>query len=603
MPGIVGIVSRMPGTIAAEQVQRMVGCMLHEPFYVSGTWADEELGVYLGWVLRDGAGMRMPVRDATGQKLLFFVGDEFSGNLTQRAPEGNESPSASGFEMLPRESDADFLARLNGQFQGVFVDRAERTLALFNDRYGLRRVYYHEAPDAFYFAAEAKAILAARPELREADPRGIGESLACGCVLDNRTLFKRIFLLPPASAWRFRAGQVEAKETYFSREPWERQEAMEPTAYHREVRETFERILPRSFAATRTVGLSLTGGLDTRMILAWLRPQAGCLPCYTFGGMHRESRDVRIARRVAAVCKQVHRVIPTGVSFLSDFANYAERAVYVSDGSAGSQHAPDLYANKMAREIAPIRMTGNYGDQVLRQMTMFRPHYSDPGVFVPEFARGIEAASGTYQAAMQGHPLTLASQHQTSWHYCGILSVELSQVEMRSPYLDNELMRLLYRAPAGVLRNNDMRVRLIREGNPALANIRTDLGFAGRGGTLTALCSQQLHRATMRAEYACEHASPRWLAHLDRSLLRGQLERTFLGRHKFTHFARWYRGELAGYVREMLLDNRTLSRAYVDRARLETAVRKHVNGEENFTPTIHKLITLEYFHRLFIDAA
>jgi hypothetical protein len=32
-------------------------------------------------------------------------------------------------------------------------------------------------------------------------------------------------------------------------------------------------------------------------------------------------------------------------------------------------------------------------------------------------------------------------------------------------------------------------------------------------------------------------------------------------------------------------------------------VRKHVNGEENITPTIHRLISLEYFHRLFIDAA
>lgn len=603
MPGIVGIISQMPREIAEEQVQRMVASMLHEPFYFSGTWADEELGLCLGWVLRDEAEVPIPMSDATGQKVLFFRGEEFSGKLAKGAPLGDGSSSNGGFEILPSERDSDFLARLNGQFQGVLADRAERTLVLFNDRYGLRRVYYHEAADGFYFAAEAKAILAVRPELREPDARGIGESLACGCVLEDRTLFKRIFLLPPASGWRFRAGRLEAKELYFSRATWENQEAMEPEAYHREIRETFARVVPRSFATSHPLGLSLTGGLDTRMILAWLSPQAGSLPCYTFGGTYRDTRDVRIARQIAGLCGQTHSVIQVGGNFLQEFSRLAERAVYVSDGNAGTQHAPDLYVNHLARNIAPIRMTGNYGDQVLRQITMFRPHYSDQGVFAQEFAKTIEAASSTYVAAMQGHPLTLASMQQTSWSYYGILSVELSQVQMRSPYLDNDLMRLLYRAPAEVLHDNNLRVRLIREGNPELVKVRTDLGFAGRGGAIASLCSQQLHRATMRAEYACEHASPRWLANLDRTVLCGLLERTFLGRHKFAHFSLWYRGQLANFVCDMLLDDRTLSRWYVDRPRLEAAVRKHVKGEENFTPTIHRLISLEYFHRLFVDAA
>ena len=45
---------------------------------------------------------------------------------------------------------------------------------LFNDRYGMQRIYCHESKDAFYFAAEAKAILAVRPELRRMDARGLG---------------------------------------------------------------------------------------------------------------------------------------------------------------------------------------------------------------------------------------------------------------------------------------------------------------------------------------------------------------------------------------------------------------------------------------------
>ena len=67
---------------------------------------------------------------------------------------------------------------------------------LFNDRYGMHRLYYHESKEAFYFAVEAKAILEVCPDLRRADPRGLGEFVACGCVLENRTLFEGIYVLP-----------------------------------------------------------------------------------------------------------------------------------------------------------------------------------------------------------------------------------------------------------------------------------------------------------------------------------------------------------------------------------------------------------------------
>ena len=52
----------------------------------------------------------------------------------------------------------------------------------------------------------------------------------------------------------------------------------------------------------------------------------------------------------------------------------------------------------------------------------------------------------------------------------------------------------------------------------------------------------------------------------------------------------------------MLLDPVALSRPYVDRKGQETIVRQHVKGERNYTTAIHKLITLELTHRLFVDA-
>ena len=128
----------------------------------------------------------------------------------------------------------------------LLIDRNLGTATLFNDRYGMHRIYCHESKDAFYFAAEAKAILAVRPELRTIDQQGLGEFIACGAVMENRTLFDGIHTLPPASAWVFRNGSLQHKGSYFDPEDWENQETLDSEATIRSSgkfsRETFHAI-------------------------------------------------------------------------------------------------------------------------------------------------------------------------------------------------------------------------------------------------------------------------------------------------------------------------------------------------------------------------
>src|SRR5258708_8054134 len=118
---------------------------------------------------------------------------------------------------------------------------------LDKDRFGIHRLYYHELKEGFYFAAEAKAILGVRPELRRMDAKGLGEFVSCGCVLENRTLFDGIYVLPPASAWVFRHGSVELKSTYFQPREWENQEHLQPEAYYQALTGPFSPILPTYF--------------------------------------------------------------------------------------------------------------------------------------------------------------------------------------------------------------------------------------------------------------------------------------------------------------------------------------------------------------------
>src|SRR2546422_9859129 len=205
MPGIVGLLTRMPRQRAEPELLRMVKAQRHEAFYTTGTWMDESLGVYVGWTARKGSfSDGMPLWNERGDVALVFSGEEFpepgtARRLKERGHEvGTDGPS---YLVHLYEEDQTFPAALNGRFHGLLTDRTRGTATLFNDRYGMHRIYYHESKEAFYFAAEAKAILTVRPELRRADPRGLGEFVACGCVLENRTLFAGVHVLAGAAAW------------------------------------------------------------------------------------------------------------------------------------------------------------------------------------------------------------------------------------------------------------------------------------------------------------------------------------------------------------------------------------------------------------------
>ena len=599
----------MPRQWAEARLRQMVQSICHESFYETGTLIDEAMGVYVGWAERQNLfSHALPLSNEGGDVSLVFSGEEYreaeaADRLKHRGHEFD--PAGPSYLVHLAEEDAAFPVSLNGRFHGIVLDRKFGRAKLFNDRYGMHRLYYHESRDAFYFAAEAKAILEVLPELRKLDSRSLGEMVGCGCVLENRTLFENINVLPPASAWTFMSGSLEAKSSYFQAKEWEDQERLDPEAYYEELRSVFARRLPQYFEGGERVGMSLTGGLDSRMILAWHSAAPGTLPCYTFGGTYRDCQDVVVSREVANACHQPYEVLPLGETFLSRFAHYAERAVYLTDGCVRVNRAADLYANELAREIAPVRMTGNYGSEVLRWVPAFKPGRPDNGLFAGEFVPFVDAASDTYVRTLAGHPVSFAVFRQAPWHHYGLLALEQTQLSVRTPYLDNELVRTVFRAPDASLakspKNSDVCMRLIADGNKALSMIPTDLGLSGNGSGMSAAARRRFLKFTFRAEYAYDAGMPQWMARFDHSFSRLHLERLFLGWHKFSHFRVWYRDVLGKYVREMLLDPRTLSRPYLQAKRVQSVVEGHLRGDQNHTNDIHLLLTLELIHRLFID--
>ena len=603
MPGLVGIITKRPQAWAEHELCGMLKTMLHESFYTSGVWSNPSLGVYVGWVARRGAfAAEMPVRNERGEATLLFSGEEFPDpGIVETLRGRGHAVSQNGPSYLVHryEEESDFPKQLNGRFHGLVADNSNGVTRLFNDRYGLHRLYYHEAKDAFYFAAEAKAILKACPQLRTTDPRSLGEFIVCGCVLENRTLFPGISVLPPGSSWIFRNGALEQKGQYFHPSEWENQEPLSAQEYFNSLRDAFTHNLPRYFGGQERIGVSLTGGLDTRIIMAWHHAEPGSLPCYTFGSMYRDNQDVKLARKVARICNQPHQIITTGEEFLSKFPRYAERTVYLTDACVDLGRSPDLYVNEKAREIAPVRMVGTYGSEILLQAVMFKAVLPRVGLYQASLLPWIEKAKDTYHAVCQGNQSTFVAFRQSPWHHYGVLELEQTQVAVRTPYLDNDLVKTVYRAPAVENINQDSRLRLLLSGNPALAALRTDRGTRG----LNSYILRAALEFSFKAEYAYDYGMPQWLAAIDHTFSFVHFERMWVGRHKIFHFRPWYRDHLGQYVREMLLDSRSLARPYLNRDAVTNIVTRHLNGTRNYTIELNRLLTLELTHRLFVDGS
>lgn len=599
MPGIIGLISKASRERAEAQLREMTAAIYYERFYTSGSWVDPEQGVYVGWSARQGSfAESMPVHNERGDVTLIFSGEEFPepGLVTSLKERGHSIDSNAASYLVHRyEEEHDFPKQLNGRFHGLVADRTRGTVLLFNDRYGLQRLYYYEGKDGVYFASEAKAILRVCPELRAIDRKALAEFITCGCVLENRTLFPNLRLLPPGSAWTFRAGALENKDVYFDPKEWEQQEPIQPEAYYEELRNVFVERLPRYFNGHERAGVSLTGGLDTRIIMAWHKAEPDSLPCYTFASMYRDNQDVKLARRVAEICHQQHQDIVAGDEFLSKFPHYAERSVFMSDACVDLSRSPDLYVNEKVREIAPVRIVGTYGSEIMQGAVMFKAEEPIAGLYQLDVSRQIDEAKSTYYAARRGHPVSFVAFHQSPWHHYGVLGLEQTQVAVRSPYLDNAFVKTVYKAPNSMV-NEEARFRLVREGNPALGALRTDRGRGGHNEF-----SRALLEFLFKAEYAYDIGMPQWVAQIDHVFRPLHLERIWLGRHKIFHFRVWYRDQLAKYVRDILFDRRSLARPYVEPKAVRAIVDSHIKGNRNYTTEIHRLLTLELAHRLFVD--
>jgi asparagine synthase (glutamine-hydrolysing) len=606
MPGLFGIIAKNHPDFNILAFNKMLNCLNHEDFYHCGTYVDKKLGFWIGWVNAKGSFSEcMPVWNENKEVCLFFSGEDFQDQdqITRLISRGHffKKNGASYLVHMYEELKEKFFENLNGNFSGVLLDYRDDSVILFNDRFGLGRIYYHENKNAFFFSSEAKSLLKILPNVRYIDYRALAETISMGCVLENRTLFSGISIIPPGSKWKFLNRSMCQKETYFQLTDYENQDQLDSFAYYQNLKRTWQKILPRYFRNNEMIGMSLTGGVDCRMILAWANRQAGSMPCYTFSGMFRSNEDAKIASSIANIVNQKHYVLSLDKNFLNQFPVLAEKTIFVTDGTMDVTGAADLYVNRLARQISKIRLTGNYGQEILRDSVSFKPRKLSLELFKQPFAELINQANITYTDLLKGNRLSFIAFCQVPWYHYSRFALESSQITIRSPFLDKEIVLLSFRKPKINVNQKTLALKLISEGNRDLARIPTDRGLIYDSNAALNFVRKFQKEISFKLEYVYDYGMPHKLAKYDKMLSILHPEKLFLGRHKFYHFRIWYRDSLKNYIKEILLDRSAMLRPYIDQNVLRRYIFDHVEGRKNYTIELHCLLSIELLHRTLIE--
>jgi asparagine synthase (glutamine-hydrolysing) len=165
------------------------------------------------------------------------------------------------------EAPARWLRELNGIFAIALWDNRRRRLLLARDHFGVKPLHYRSDGSSFVFASEVKAILAAgvRPKL---DAASLHLFMNVRYVPGEATLFEGIRRLPPGHFAWVEEGRLSALEPFYSLPAGDGTAAHDRRAVQEEVKDVFYRAVDRQLLSDVPVGMALSGGLDSSMIVA-----------------------------------------------------------------------------------------------------------------------------------------------------------------------------------------------------------------------------------------------------------------------------------------------------------------------------------------------
>lgn len=273
MCGIAGILSNMN---VEANLRAMLEAMKHRGPDDTGTWCSN--GVYLGHnrlsIIDLSPAGHQPMVSHSGRYVIVYNGEVYNFQSLRKdlMAQGVSFQSHTDTEVIlalwEREGES-CISRLRGMFAFAIWDKVEKRLTIVRDRLGIKPLYYAQTPNAFVFASEIKGILASGLVNRKVNDTAIAMILQKGHVQPPHTILDSVHSLMPGQLLSIHEQTINIA-TYWKLQNGSNKISDEINAIS-EIRNLIIQSVHEEMVSDRPVGVFLSGGLDSTVLVASLK--------------------------------------------------------------------------------------------------------------------------------------------------------------------------------------------------------------------------------------------------------------------------------------------------------------------------------------------
>jgi asparagine synthase (glutamine-hydrolysing) len=265
----------------------------------------------------------------------------------------------------------DCVKKLNGIFAFAIYDKGASELFLARDPIGVKPLYYYHNGSDFLFSSEIKALFALQEIPHTVNIDALNHYLRVLYVPEPLTMFQHICKLPAGSTAVFTSGVLTVT-------PYETEIVSVATDTNTEtLRGVVEQAVKRQLVSDRPVGIYLSGGIDSSVVLHSVAKVRSNIDTFTVGfelSKEEESEkfnaDFELARKTAAHYKTNHHEV---ILKEGEVQTLLEQAVYhLDEPIANPTVIPMLKLAELAHEHVVVTLGGDGGDELFGGYERYR---------------------------------------------------------------------------------------------------------------------------------------------------------------------------------------------------------------------------------------
>ena len=306
-----------------------------------------------------------PAVSGDGRFFLWMAGEVFVGDDLLRVPQV-EATRRLSFRCLLLEyllqNGVGAITKLDGEYHIALWDAEEKTLQLINDRFGGLPLYWARSPQGMAFAGGVRGVLAVPGVPADPDPEAIREAVTFGGFrLGDRTNVAAVKMLPAASVATVRKGELSFRRYWHWTDiPVQPERPLADVIP--EVHFLWKQAIARRLSNVQRPGQTLSGGLDSRAILAEASPQAPGWTAITYGVAGCD--DARYARRAAAQVGATWVFHPLYSGQNPDWLERRTDYIQPTDGLIDLTDLMHLEVLPLQAQLLDVHLSGYIGDAV-----------------------------------------------------------------------------------------------------------------------------------------------------------------------------------------------------------------------------------------------